>query len=79
MGDLVYLTPEEKYEAILEDLRDCVKRGQPVLVGTASIETSELVSDLLNKARITSYNVCYTKLLRLSHGFIRQNSGSMVP
>jgi preprotein translocase subunit SecA len=52
MGDLVYLTPEEKYEAIMEDVRDCVKRGQPVLVGTASIETSELVSDLLNKAKI---------------------------
>ena len=52
MGDLVYLTPDEKYEAIMEDVRDCVKRGQPVLVGTASIETAELVSDLLNKAKI---------------------------
>ncbi len=52
MGDLVYLTPEEKYEAILEDVRDCVKRGQPVLVGTASIETSELVSSLLTKAKV---------------------------
>ncbi|MET0070019.1 MAG: preprotein translocase subunit SecA [Candidatus Thiodiazotropha sp.] len=52
MGDLVYLTPEEKYEAILEDVRDCVKRGQPVLVGTASIETSELVSGLLDKAGV---------------------------
>ncbi len=52
MGDLVYLTPEEKYEAILEDVRDCVKRGQPVLVGTASIETSELVSSLLNKNNV---------------------------
>ncbi len=52
MGDLVYLTPEEKYEAIMEDVRDCVKRGQPVLVGTASIETSELISSLLDKAKI---------------------------
>ncbi|PVV18719.1 MAG: preprotein translocase subunit SecA, partial [gamma proteobacterium symbiont of Ctena orbiculata] len=52
MGDLVYLTPEEKYEAILEDVQDCVKRGQPVLVGTASIETSELVSGLLQKAEV---------------------------
>jgi preprotein translocase subunit SecA len=52
MGDLVYLTPEEKYDAILEDLQDCVKRGQPALVGTASIETSELVSKLLNKAGV---------------------------
>jgi preprotein translocase subunit SecA len=52
MGDLVYLTPEEKFEAILEDVRDCVKRGQPVLVGTASIEASELISNLLNKANV---------------------------
>ncbi|MES9941114.1 MAG: preprotein translocase subunit SecA [Candidatus Thiodiazotropha sp. 6PLUC2] len=52
MGDLVYLTPEEKYQAILEDVQDCVKRGQPVLVGTASIESSELVSELLEKAKV---------------------------
>ncbi len=49
MGDLVYLTEEEKYSAIVEDIRDCVKRGQPALVGTASIETSELISGLLEK------------------------------
>ncbi|MEN8178136.1 MAG: preprotein translocase subunit SecA [Pseudomonadota bacterium] len=52
MGDLVYITPEEKYQAILEDVQDCVKRGQPVLVGTASIETSELISNLLNQANV---------------------------
>jgi preprotein translocase subunit SecA len=52
MGDLVYLTPEEKYDAILQDVQDCVERGQPVLVGTASIETSELVSGLLKKAGV---------------------------
>ncbi len=52
MGDLVYLTPEEKYQAILEDVQDCVKRGQPVLVGTASIETSELISNLLDQAKV---------------------------
>ncbi len=52
MGDLVYLTPDEKYEAILEDVRDCVKRGQPVLVGTASIESSELISTLLDQAKV---------------------------
>ncbi|HEC17684.1 MAG TPA: preprotein translocase subunit SecA [Sedimenticola sp.] len=52
MGDLVYLTADEKYTAIIEDIEDCVKRGQPVLVGTASIETSELVSGLLNKKKI---------------------------
>ncbi|MCU7936164.1 MAG: preprotein translocase subunit SecA [Candidatus Thiodiazotropha sp. (ex Dulcina madagascariensis)] len=52
MGDLVYLTPEEKYQSILEDVQDCVERGQPALVGTASIETSELVSELLQKAGV---------------------------
>ncbi|MBK1721711.1 preprotein translocase subunit SecA [Thiocystis violacea] len=51
-GDLVYLTPEEKYQAIIADIQDCVKRGQPALVGTASIETSELVSGLLKQAAI---------------------------
>jgi preprotein translocase subunit SecA len=52
MGDLVYLTPDEKYDAIMEDVKDCVKRGQPVLVGTASIETSELVAGLLTNAGV---------------------------
>jgi len=51
-GDLVYLTAKEKYNAIVEDIRDCVKRGQPVLVGTASIETSELISSLLDQEKI---------------------------
>ncbi|WP_179116568.1 preprotein translocase subunit SecA [Solemya velum gill symbiont] len=51
-ADLVYLTPDEKYEAIIEDIRDCVKRGQPSLVGTASIEVSELISKLLNQRKI---------------------------
>ncbi len=47
--DKVYRTLKEKYAAILEDIRDCHKRGQPVLVGTTSIETSELLSGLLRK------------------------------
>ena len=51
-GDLVYLTQDEKYQAIIADVQDCVKRGQPVLVGTASIETSELVSGLLKQEGI---------------------------
>ena len=52
MGDLVYLTMEEKFQAIMEDIRDCQQRGQPVLVGTASVETSEYLSGLLRKAGI---------------------------
>ena len=47
MADLVFLTQEEKFDAVLEDIRDCKARGQPVLVGTTSIETSELLSGKL--------------------------------
>jgi len=50
--DLVYLTQSDKFEAIIEDIRDCRERGQPVLVGTTSIETSELLSGILKKHRI---------------------------
>ena len=49
--DLVFLKAEGKYEAIIEDIKDCVKRGQPVLVGTTSIETSELLSGMLKKSK----------------------------
>ncbi|MEN8719132.1 MAG: preprotein translocase subunit SecA, partial [Oceanococcaceae bacterium] len=48
-GDLVFMTAREKFEAIAEDVKDAVERGQPVLVGTASIETSEVVSRLLHE------------------------------
>ena len=51
-GDLIYLTQKEKYRAIIADIQDCVARGQPVLVGTASIETSELVSNLLIEEKL---------------------------
>jgi preprotein translocase subunit SecA len=51
--DLIYLTAEEKYDAIVEDIKDCVKRGQPALVGTVSIENSELISNILKKAKIS--------------------------
>ncbi|MEM6987892.1 MAG: preprotein translocase subunit SecA, partial [Pseudomonadota bacterium] len=50
--DLVYLTQEEKYKAIIEDVEGCIAAGQPVLVGTASIESSELVSTLLSSKNI---------------------------
>ncbi len=50
--DLVYLTQDDKFEAIIENIRDCSERGQPVLVGTTSIETSEFLSGLLKKAGI---------------------------
>lgn len=50
--DVVYRTAKEKYKAIIEELRDCHERGQPVLLGTASIEKSELLSTLLAQAKI---------------------------
>ncbi|MGZ5236000.1 MAG: preprotein translocase subunit SecA, partial [Caldimonas sp.] len=50
--DLVYKTSREKFEAVIEDIRDCHKRGQPVLVGTTSIENSELLSGLLDKTKL---------------------------
>ena len=51
-SDYVYLTKVDKFEAIVEDIRDCVARGQPALVGTTSIETSEELSELLKKHKI---------------------------
>ncbi|MRH78681.1 preprotein translocase subunit SecA [Spiribacter sp. C176] len=50
--DLVFLNQEDKYAAIIEDIQDCNKRGQPVLVGTTSIESSERISSALTKAKI---------------------------
>lgn len=51
-ADLVYLTQQDKYQAVISDIRACVERQQPVLVGTASIEASELLSHLLQQAKI---------------------------
>ena len=52
MMDKVYLTLREKYTAVIADIRDCQQRGQPVLVGTTSIETSELLSQMLDKEKL---------------------------
>ena len=51
-NDLVYMSEEEKYQAIAEEIAECQKKGQPVLIGTASIETSEVLSNLLNNMNI---------------------------
>jgi preprotein translocase subunit SecA len=48
--DRVYKTTREKYEAAIQDIRECYERGQPVLVGTSSIENSEIIDGLLTKA-----------------------------
>lgn len=51
-NDLVFLTADEKYAAIVADIKECMAQGRPVLVGTATIETSEHMSNLLNKEGI---------------------------
>jgi len=51
-NDLVFLTADEKYTAIVADIKDCMAKGRPVLVGTATIETSEHMSNLLHKEGI---------------------------
>ncbi len=59
-GDLIFLSVEEKFEAIAEDVKDCIERKQPVLVGTASIEASEHLSSLLTKLEV-KHNVLNAK------------------
>ncbi|MCK6407798.1 MAG: preprotein translocase subunit SecA, partial [Thauera sp.] len=51
-NDKVYRTANEKWDAVIEDIRSCVERGQPVLVGTTSIETNEFLSSVLKKAKV---------------------------
>ncbi|MBI3730279.1 MAG: preprotein translocase subunit SecA [Burkholderiales bacterium] len=58
--DQVYKSAQEKYNAMLIDIQDCYERGQPVLVGTTSIENSELLSDILTKASLP-HNVLNAK------------------
>ncbi|MGZ3238033.1 MAG: preprotein translocase subunit SecA, partial [Burkholderiaceae bacterium] len=58
--DQVYKTAQEKYQAMLKDIQDCYERGQPVLVGTTSIENSELLSGILTKAKLP-HNVLNAK------------------
>ncbi|AVR95554.1 preprotein translocase subunit SecA [Pseudoduganella armeniaca] len=58
--DQVYKSAQEKYGAMLNDIRDCYERGQPVLVGTTSIENSELLSSILTKAKLP-HNVLNAK------------------
>ncbi len=71
--DLVYLTEDDKYEAIVEDIVDCSDRGQPVLVGTTSIEASELLSEFL-KARKIKHEVLNAKQHE-REALIVQNAG----
>ena len=60
MNDLVYQSTPEKYKAVIEDIKDCYTRGQPVLVGTTSIESSELLAGILEKEGVP-HNVLNAK------------------
>ncbi|MGV7960533.1 preprotein translocase subunit SecA [Photorhabdus tasmaniensis] len=71
LPDLVYMTEAEKIEAIIEDIRECTSKGQPVLVGTISIEKSELVSCELTKAGI-EHNVLNAKFHAMEADIIAQ-------
>src|SRR5260370_2034306 len=53
--DVVYKTEDEKFDAVIEEIRDCNERGQPVLVGTVSIEKSERVAEKLKKTGVKHY------------------------
>ncbi len=52
LNDLVYLTRDEKFEAIIDDVQSCIDSGAPVLVGTASVETSEELSEAFKRKDI---------------------------
>jgi len=60
MSDLVYKTKKGKFRAVLEDIKDSFKRGQPVLVGTTSVETSEMLSQMLRREKVP-HNVLNAK------------------
>jgi preprotein translocase subunit SecA len=71
MGDLVYLTQEEKFQAIIADIKECVVNSRPVLVGTTSIETSEYLSGLLNKDNV-EHKVLNAKFHEAEAGIVAQ-------
>ncbi len=52
LNDLIYLTPDEKYDAVVADIRSCIEKNSPVLVGTATIESSEEMASRLEKVKI---------------------------
>ncbi len=69
--DLVYKTSREKFEAVIHDIRDCHERGQPVLVGTTSIENSELISGMLQKVKLP-HQVLNAKQHAMEAGIVAQ-------
>jgi len=70
--DEVYRTAGEKYRAIIELIKDCQKRGQPILVGTTSIEKSELLAELLRKEKVKEFKVLNARYHEQEAGIIAQ-------
>jgi preprotein translocase subunit SecA len=76
--DKVYRTAQEKYQAVIEDIKDCQKRGQPVLVGTTSIENSELIAALLTKAGLEHQVLNAKQHEREAHIIVQAGRPSMI-
>ena len=76
--DKVYRTGREKYNAVIEDIKECQGRGQPVLVGTTSIENSELIADLLTKAKLEHQVLNAKQHEREAHIIVQAGRPSMI-
>ena len=72
-GDMIYLTKQEKYDAIVSDIKECNKKNQPVLVGTSSIDSSEYLSKILKKINV-EHEVLNAKLHE-KESLIIENAG----
>ncbi len=76
--DKVYRTEKEKYDAVIEDIKECQKRGQPVLVGTTSIENSEVISNALKAAKLEHQVLNAKQHEREAHIIVQAGQPSMI-
>ena len=74
--DEVYRTSDEKHRAIIALLKECQERDQPVLVGTTSIEKSELLAEMLKKENIKNYKVLNARFHEQEAQIIAQGRGA---
>ena len=76
--DKIYRTSKERYAAVINDIKDCHQRSQPVLVGTASIENSELVSKLLDKEKLKHQVLNAKQHEKEAHIIVQAGKSSMI-
>ncbi|WP_334108424.1 preprotein translocase subunit SecA [Methylobacillus sp.] len=76
--DKVYRTAKEKYQAVIDDIKECQKRGQPVLVGTTSIENSELISKVLTEAQLEHQVLNAKQHEREAHIIVQAGRAGMI-